>query len=367
MIQVAVLGVGLIGGSLSLALKKHENLQITGFDIHEDNLDMAVSLGVIDRGTTHLAEAVVNADYIFLSAPVETLYELISFLRYTPLKKGAVICDTGSTKKIVLDMARGLEKKGVYFIGGHPMAGSHQSGVEASNDRLYENAFFVLTPAEGVPEEVVEGLKDLLAPTRAKIVVMKPDFHDQVVGAISHFPHVIASSLVNLVSGYNSNTDWYRQMAAGGFRDITRIASSNPRMWRDILLNNRKVLLDIYQDWQESLGELMTYIEQADGDGIEEYFARGRAFRNQIPDKKQGAIPPSFDLYVDILDHPGSIGQVTTLLGQHMISIPNLQILETREEVQGVGVLRIAFRTLDDMEQATQVLQDAGYKIFHRE
>lgn len=365
MIQVAVLGVGLIGGSLSLALKKHENVFITGFDINEENLEMAVSLGVIDRGTTHLAEAVVNADYIFLSAPVETLFELISFLRYTPLKQGVVICDTGSTKKTVLEMARGLEKKGAYFIGGHPMAGSHQSGVEASNDRLYENAFFVLTPAEGVPDEAVEGLKKLLSPTQAKIVVMKPDFHDQVVGAISHFPHVIASSLVNMVSGYNGDSDWYRLMAAGGFRDITRIASSNPRMWRDILLNNRKVLLEIYQDWQKTLGEVMTYIEQAEGDKIEAFFARGRAFRNQIPERQQGAIPPSYDLYVDIPDHPGSIGQVTTLLGQHMINIRNLQILEIREEIQ--GVLRIAFRTLEDMEKAIKVLEENGYKVFQRE
>ena len=142
MIEVAILGVGLIGGSLALSLKKHENVHITGFDVNENNLQMAVSLGVIDQGTSHLAEAVSAADYIFLSAPVETLHELISFLRYTPLKQGAVICDTGSTKKTVVKMAQGLEKKGIYFIGGHPMAGSHQSGVEASNDRLFDKCLF---------------------------------------------------------------------------------------------------------------------------------------------------------------------------------------------------------------------------------
>lgn len=365
MIEVAVLGVGLIGGSLALSLKHNENIHITGFDVNEDNLQLAVSLGVIDRGTDHLAEAVAQADYIFLSAPVEKLHELISFLRYTPLKQGAVICDTGSTKKTVLDMAKGLEKKDVYFLGGHPMAGSHNSGVEAANDRLFENAFFVLTPPENTPEDVVEKVKSLLAPTRAKMVVMKPDFHDQVVGAISHFPHVIASSLVNLVAGYNGDTDWYRQMAAGGFRDITRIASSHPKMWRDILINNRKVLLDIYKDWQKTLDQLMVYIEQADGDGIEEFFASARAFRNQIPEKQQGAIPPYYALYVDIPDTPGIIGKVTTLLGQHEISITNIRILEIREDIP--GVLRISFRSLEEMNQASDTLKEAGYKVFLRE
>lgn len=365
MIEVAILGVGLIGGSLALSLKKHEDIHITGFDVNENNLHMAVSLGVIDQGTSHLAEAVSNADYIFLGAPVETLHELISFLRYTPLKKGAVICDTGSTKKTVLKMAQGLEKKGIFFIGGHPMAGSHQSGVEASNDRLFENAYFVLTPSEETPEDVLDRLKALLVPTRAKVIVMDSYMHDQIVGAISHFPHIIASTLVNLVAGYNGETDWYRQLAAGGFRDITRIASSNPRMWRDILLNNRPVLLDLYKDWKETLDDLMERIEKADGEAIEEFLAQGRAFRDCIPEKQRGAIRPYYDLYVDIPDTPGIIGKVTTLLGQHEISITNIRILETREDVP--GVLRISFHLLDEIDHAAEILVNAGYKVYQRE
>lgn len=365
MIEVAILGVGLIGGSLALSLKKHENVHITGFDVNENNLHMAVSLGVIDQGTSHLAAAVSHADYIFLGAPVETLHELISFLRYTPLKNGAVICDTGSTKKTVLKMAQGLEKKGIHFIGGHPMAGSHQSGVEASHDRLFENAYFVLTPSEETPEEVLDRLKALLVPTRAKVIVMDANMHDQIVGAISHFPHIIASTLVNLVAGYNGDTDWYRQLAAGGFRDLTRIASSSPRMWRDILLNNRHILLDIYKDWKETLDELMVRIEMADGDAIEEFFAQSRTFRDRIPEKTRGAIQPYYDLYVDIPDTPGIIGKVTTHLGQHEISIMNIRILETREDIP--GVLRISFHSIEEVEYAAESLMDAGYKVYQRE
>ncbi|GEN34243.1 prephenate dehydrogenase [Aneurinibacillus danicus] len=365
MTEIAILGVGLIGGSLALSLKKNEDVHITGFDVVEDNLRMACSLGVIDRGTTHLAEAVAQADFIFLCAPVGKLQELISFLRYTPLKEGAVISDTGSTKVSVMEHAYGFAQRGVYFIGGHPMAGSHKSGVEASHDRLFENAYYVLTPPEGTPNEIVERLKILLAPTHAKVVIMDAQKHDEVVGAISHFPHIIASALVNQVASYNDEMDWYRCLAAGGFRDITRIASSNPGMWRDILLNNRPVMKKLAEDWKQILDQISELIEKADGKGIERFFAEARAFRDGLPEKKKGALQPYFDLYVDIPDEPGVIGRITTLLGQENISITNISILETREDI--LGVLRISFRSHEDMEQASRVLQEKGYGVYERE
>jgi prephenate dehydrogenase len=367
MTEIAILGVGLIGGSLALSLKKNKDVYITGFDVVEDNLRMAESLGVIDRGTTYLAEAVAQADYIFLCAPVGKLHELISFLRYTPLKEGAVISDTGSTKVSVMELSHGFAQRGIYFIGGHPMAGSHKSGVEASHERLFENAYYVLTPAANTPPEVVERLKDLLMPTRAKVVLMNAQKHDEVVGAISHFPHIIASALVNQVASYNDNDemDWYRNLAAGGFRDITRIASSNPRMWRDILLNNRPVMKKLAEDWAQILEHISELIEKADGPGIEQFFAEARQFRDGLPEKKKGALPPYFDLYVDIPDEPGVIGRVTTLLGEQNISITNIRILETREDI--LGVLRISFRSQEDVEKATDVLQQQGYGVYQRE
>ncbi|MED0674952.1 prephenate dehydrogenase [Aneurinibacillus thermoaerophilus] len=365
MTEIAILGVGLIGGSLALSLKKNENVHVTGFDVVEENLRMAESLGVIDRGTTHLAEAVVQADYIFLCAPVGKLQELISFLRYTPLKKGAVISDTGSTKVSIMELSHGFAQRGVYFIGGHPMAGSHKSGVEASHDRLFENAYYVLTPAEDTPKTIVNELTRLLAPTRAKVVLMDAKKHDEVVGAISHFPHIIASTLVNQIASYNDEEDWYRSLAAGGFRDITRIASSNPRMWRDILLNNRQVMKKLAEDWKKTLERISDLIEKADGEGIEKFFADARRFRDGLPEKKKGALSPYFDLYVDVPDEPGVIGRITTLLGKQNISITNIRILETREDI--LGVLRISFRSQEDMEKARDALQAEGYGVYERE
>lgn len=362
--RIAILGVGLIGGSLALSLQQ-ETAEIIGFDVDEENLRKAESLGVIHKGTTHLAEAVEAADVIFLCSPVGKLFELLSFLRYTPLKPGAIITDTGSTKNSVMDWAKDFYQKGAYFIGGHPMAGSHKSGVEAATDHLFENAYYVLTPDSHVPGEVVNSLKGLLRCTRAKVVVMQPAEHDQIVGAISHFPHILAAALVKQVEQYSENSSWYYQLAAGGFRDLTRIASSNPRMWRDILLNNRNVLLSLAEDWQQVMGTIVRLIKEGEGEAIERFFQEAHDFRNQLPERKKGAMAPMYDLFVDIPDHPGIIGKITTFLGNHEISIINLRILETREDI--FGVLQITFRDEADLDKAKQVLPDLGYRIYSPE
>ena len=285
--KVAILGVGLIGGSLALSIK-NDKTEIIGFDVDEENLQKAMILGVIDEGTTHLAKAVENADFIFLCSPVAKLFELVSFLRYTPLKEGAIISDTGSTKGTLVEWTKDFQKKNVHFIGGHPMAGSHKSGVEAAHDLLFENAYYVLTPDSSIPEEAVHQLKSLLEQTKANIVILHPEEHDQVVGAISHFPHIIAATLVKQVERYSEVSPWYNRLAAGGFRDITRIASSNPQMWRDILLNNRKVMLNLAEDWKQVLDEIIKLIRESDGAGIQNFFQEAREFRDQLPRDRRG-------------------------------------------------------------------------------
>jgi prephenate dehydrogenase len=362
--QVAILGVGLIGGSLALSLKNQE-AQITGFDVNEENLSKALQLGVIDKGTSHLAEAVSAADYIFLCSPVGKLFELISFLRYTPLKEGAIISDTGSTKSAIMEWTRDFQKKNVHFIGGHPMAGSHKSGVEAAHDRLFENAYYVLTPDRTIPRQAVQELQELLSSTKARIVVLEPEDHDQVVGAISHFPHIIAAALVNQVQRYSEHSPWYNHLAAGGFRDITRIASSNPVMWRDILLHNRKVMLTLAEDWKRVFNEMMDFVKEGNADKIEQFFENAREFRDQLPERNRGAITPLYDLYIDVPDHPGVIGKVMTILGEKEISVTNIRILEIREDI--MGVLLTTFRNEEDMEKARVILTNEGYRVYSRE
>ncbi|GAA4708960.1 prephenate dehydrogenase [Brevibacillus fulvus] len=359
---VAILGVGLIGGSIALALRQNPQIRIVGFDLRQDYLDKALNTGVIHAATTDLQTAVREAKVIFIATPVETIYPLIDQLSELSLAPDVIVTDVGSIKSKVVAYAQQRLPQGVQFIGGHPMAGSHKSGVEAASDRLFENAYYVLTPLAGTPQDGVERLTSLLTATRAKIVVMDPDEHDQIVGAVSHFPHIMAAVLVNQVARFNDQNEWYKRLAAGGFRDITRIASSSPRMWRDILLNNKHHLLKIAADWRNALDEIMAKVETADREQIEEFFRQARDFRDGLPERQKGAMQPLYDLYIDIPDHPGEIGRITTLLGAKQINITNIRILETREDV--MGVLRITFRNQQELEKGEELLRYFDYNVY---
>lgn len=363
--KISILGIGLIGGSLALSLKKSGEVFVTGYDVDAASLERALSMQVIDRGSADLGNATTDADVIVLCAPVSYIPPLIEELAGLPLKPGCIITDTGSTKQKIVEFSARLADKSVHFIGGHPMAGSHKSGVDAASSILFENAYYILTPGEGVPESVVEDLTQLLTPTKAKILHLDAEKHDQVVGAISHFPHMIAAVLVQQVARYSEDNPLYQMLAAGGFRDITRIASSNPVMWRDILMQNRESLLQLCQDWDGVMQELICHLEQEDACEIERFFSEAQKFRNQLPERKKGAIMSIYDLYVNIPDHPGVIGKITTLLGEYHVNLSNIQIIESREDVY--GALRLTFRNEVEMDRALTLLKGHGYNVYARD
>lgn len=369
MIKVSIIGIGLIGGSISLCLKKKygEDVLIKGFDQDASQSRLAESLGVIDEAKASIDEVLQEADVIFLCTPVQALCELLKSVMLSPtLKSGSIITDVGSTKEEIIKVSEefAASSNGL-FIGGHPMAGSHKTGVEAANERLFENAYYVLTPPMSVDSTKLHALQELLSSTKANVVQMSPSEHDKIVGAISHFPHLIASSLVEHVNFYNEENEWYLRLAAGGFRDITRIASSNPRMWRDITLSNKKYLLEQMKDWQQRMGQVIDLLAFGDGEQVEAFFSHAKKVRDGLPDRKKGAIPSFYDLYIDIPDHPGVIGQITTLLGEERISITNIRILETREDI--LGVLRLTFRHEEDLERAMILMAKENYAVYRRE
>ncbi|CCQ97854.1 putative Prephenate dehydrogenase [[Clostridium] ultunense Esp] len=259
----------------------------------------------------------------------------------------------------------GIKRHEVTFIGGHPMAGSHKSGVEAANPLLFENAFYVLSPTEKTPEEKVKELEELLAPTRAQFIYLDPKLHDQVVGMISHFPHLVAGLLVNQVERLHGENPWYHRLAAGGFKDITRIASSNPDLWRDVTLDNRENLLRIIDSWNRDMEVLKESLIQEDGERIRAFFERAALFRNGLPERNAGALRPLNDLYLDIPDRPGEIGKITTLIGEMGINLINIEILELREDI--MGVLRLSFRNGADRDRVRDRLAKLGYTLYQRE
>lgn len=361
-IKVAIFGVGLIGGSLGLCLKGKPGITVVGHSQRPGSLNRMIERGVVDAATLSMEEAAKDADFIFLCVPVGNLEEYLSQLYALPLKPGCIITDVGSTKASIAACAQSCSKPGVYFIGGHPMAGSERSGVDAASTLLFENAYYVLTPSPEVPEEAYLKLEQLLTYTRAQIVRVDPVVHDEIVGAISHLPHIIAVALVNQVSDYDQGNGLYRTLAAGGFRDITRIASSDPIIWRDILLSNREILLSLLQDWNREISGFIEMLESKDGEQIEQAFHKANLFRGELPERRKGAITSLYDIYIDVPDHPGIIGQIATDLGVQHINLSNMQIIESREDVP--GVLRLSFRQESEMERAKQHLQQRGYSVY---
>ena len=228
---------------------------------------------------------------------------------------------------------------------------------------LFENAYYILTPLPETPLSEVQKLSSLLQQaTKAQLVIMDPHHHDRLVGAISHLPHIVAAGLVNQVGSYNEENEWFHRLAAGGFRDLTRIAASHPVMWRDILMSNRGELLRLMEDWLSVMEEVRDAIERGDAEEIENFFRRARFLRQQLPERKKDMLLPSFECYVDVPDQPGVIGWVAMLLGNEGINLSNIGIMENREDA--AGVLRLVFQKEEDLKRAIRILSDAGYRVF---
>ncbi|MCM3109320.1 prephenate dehydrogenase [Lederbergia lenta] len=360
--HVLLIGVGLIGGSVALAIKKEHDAFIIGCDIKRDNCILAQKMNVIDAYTDNMEEEAVKADLIILACPVEKAEQILQVLANLPLRDHTIITDVGSTKGRIIEKAESLSFHGAVFIGGHPMAGSHKVGPGSAKAHLFENAFYILTPTEQVDPSIIAELKNWLKGTKANFIMMDAKQHDLVTGVVSHFPHIVAASLVRQVEKYASGNEHISSLAAGGFRDITRIASSSPEMWRDIVKHNQPMLLSLLNEWEKEMSEIRQLLNDGDSNQLYEYFSGAKQFRDSLPVRAKGAIAAFYDLYVDVLDSPGVISDITTLLAKEHISITNIRIIEAREDVY--GVLRVSFQTENDLEKAKKSLNNRGYKTY---
>lgn len=352
--QVLIVGLGLIGSSLALCIKKeHPNTTIIGFDKQKSSEKFALKRTFIDRRATSFEQEAAEADVIFLCSPVKSTLEHLTQLGRLSLKKSVIITDVGSTKEEILRAAKQAELK--TFIGGHPMAGSHKSGVTAADENLFENAYYILTNSSSNEQSSIDLLKELLNGTKAKFVILSAKEHDQITGMLSHLPHIIAAGLVNQSKAFNEEHPRSRQLAAGGFRDITRIASSDPQMWTDILLSNKEALLQLMADWEKEMQQVYHWIQTEDKAAIFQFFLEAKETRNQMPVHKEGAIPAFHDLFVDVPDVPGVIAEITGLLGKANLSLINLKILETREDIY--GILQLTFKRAEDVILAKKAIE----------
>ncbi|WP_369813708.1 prephenate dehydrogenase [Halolactibacillus sp. JCM 19043] len=297
---------------------------------------------------------------VILSCPVSVTCQLIDDLNQIPLTKPVLVTDVSSVKQSVLKQAEQLTNPQIHFVGGHPMAGSHKRGVEAAKEHLFENAIYVLTKTTSATADDITYLEELLSSTKAKFIELDGEEHDEMTSVISHFPHLIASSLVHQAEKWQEKHPSIPTLAAGGFRDITRIASSNPKMWQDILFQNKNVMKRLLKDWIEEMKQLHRMLASDESEAMYHYLDQAKRYRDGLDRKGRGALMSFYDVYVDIFDQPGALKTVVTLLAEADISIKNIEILEVREGI--TGVLRLSFVSKEDQLTSHRLLIKHGYE-----
>ena len=354
---IYIAGLGLIGASMALGIKRdHPDYEILGYNRSQASRDIALERGMIDRATDDFASFAPLADMIILSLPIQQTLAFIKELAKLDLKEGVIISDAGSTKSAIVNAAEeNFAGKPVRFIGGHPMAGSHKTGAASADVNLFENAYYIFTPSSLTTPDTLEEMKDLLSGLHARFIEIDAEEHDRVTSQISHFPHILASGLMEQTASYAEQHEMARRFAAGGFRDMTRIAESEPGMWTSILLSNRETIVERIEDFKRRLDEIGQAISKGDENQIWNFFNQAREQRQAMEIHKRGGVDSSFDLYVDVPDEEDVILRILELL--RGTSLVNIHINEeNREDVH--GILQISFKNAQDLKRAEQVITE---------
>lgn len=360
--RIGLVGLGLIGGSIAKSIHRiFPDYDIIGYDSNLTTLAEAAADGILSSYTEHI-EDIASCNYIFLCAPVHYNIEYLKLLKPL-LSDDCILTDVGSVKSDIYEAVKSLSLCR-YFVGGHPMVGSERSGYEASSDRLFENAYYFITPADGASSEKVEEFTTFIGDLGAIPIIYSPTEHDRIVSYISHVPHVIAAALVRLAADADSPDGIFRALAAGGFKDITRIASSSPVVWEHILLANPDNIVNGLTEYSELIEDMICRIKAGDGAAINEFFASARSYRDSIPNNTSGVIRTNHELFVDIPDEPGSLARVTAYLADAKLNLKNLGVSHNREDEE--GVLRLSFYDADARKRAEHILKYAGYRIYNR-
>ena len=293
-LKLAIIGVGLIGGSLGLCLKDKlgDDIYITGLCRSQASMDEAMKLGAVDLATSDLEQVVGQADIVFLSPPVLQIVPMVEkILPY--LQKGAIITDAGSTKQYIWEHLQKILPSGIYYIAGHPMTGREKSGVTAAQKDLFVGKAYVIVEDTGAPQAAHDKLMSVLRHTGANFTTLDIAKHDRCASVISHVPHVAAAALVTLLNQSGGDMESCIKLIGGGFKDTTRIASSNADMWADICMTNGKAIAANLKNLQEIIGKVITACEQQDRQTIYDYFDASKKRRDALLENAQHKFDPN--------------------------------------------------------------------------
>ncbi|MDF2484168.1 MAG: hypothetical protein K0R46_336 [Herbinix sp.] len=365
--RIGFIGFGLIGGSIARALKKiNPDYHLIAYDYHKNktstDLQAALNDQVLNQVTTSLTEGFPDCNLVFLCAPVLSNIEYLKQLKPL-LNPDCILTDVGSVKMNIHETVMELELE-AQFVGGHPMTGSEKTGYINSYALLLENAYYILTPTSKTPDYMTQTLYQLVKKMGSLPILLEAEEHDKITAAISHVPHIIAAQLVNLVKDSDDEAEKMRALAAGGFKDITRIASSSPIMWQNICLTNRKEIKECLDRYIASLQIASEALLQNDGDFLYQMFDTAGEYRSAIPNKSIGLMKKLFEVYLDIVDEAGAIATIATLLASNQISIKNIGVIHNREFEE--GVLKIEFYEEVAEQKAITLLGRYNYRIYER-
>lgn len=360
--SVAVVGCGLIGGSFALASRALEGVERVAVTDHDPEVrEQARRRGVAHEIHEDVADTVAGADLILVAVPVASIPEMaISALSYA--RDGAIVSDVGSVKSHpVQEIESYLEEKGItaaHFLGGHPMSGSEESGLAGADPTLFQGTTWVLTPTRTSDPEVFNAVSGHLRAVGARVLAVDPATHDRIVATASHLPQILASTLADEADATARTAgDGVLAVAAGGFRDLTRIAASDPDLWTDILAHNRSAVLEALASYEERLRRFHAALDAGDWAEVRRRLAEGRSARRRLPTGDRAAT--LVDVVVPIPDRPGMLAEVTTALGAAGINIEDVEIRHAGEDAPGALVLAVAGR--DTAEAARGLLAERGF------
>lgn len=361
---IGFIGLGLIGGSIARKIKQvHPNTVIMAYMRTRSTLEQAKADGIVDVILDGVDETLAACDIIILCTPVSFNADYLKAIRPF-LKPDCIVTDVGSTKTSIHEtvIELGMEE---FFVGGHPMAGSERTGYACSKASLLENAYYVITPTAKTTQDRLDTMIQFAADQAAIPLVLDYKNHDYAVAAISHVPHVIASSLVNLVARSDFPDGTMKKIAAGGFKDITRIASSSPIMWEQILFSNRENIISLLEEYKKVLDQTIEDLKTDNHADIYDCFERSGAYRSSISDSRGSAtMNPEYAICCDIPDQPGAISVIASLLAFENVSIKNIGINHNREHM--AGTIKIEFHDQASCEKAAVCLEYHHYTVYRK-
>ncbi len=361
--KIGFIGLGHIGGSIAKTIRRiHPEIALIAYDTDTETLASAVTEKVIDRACPGVTDDFAGCDYIYLCAPVLENNDYVQKLS-SMLHGGMLLTDVGSVKNQIHESISRYPDLEAHFIGGHPMCGTEHTGYEYSTAYLLENAYYMLTPTPTVSHSKVMEFENFVKSIGAIPMILDYMKHDFSVGSVSHLPTVIASTLVNLVKDLDDSKETLRTIAAGGFRDITRIASSDPTMWENICVANRDQILELIDDYVDAMKHTRDTIAGGNEDEIKEFFSSAKEYRDSFR-ISGGALHPVYQLFLDLIDEAGGIATIATILATNMISIKNIGIIHNREFQQ--GVLQVEFYDQESYDKAVALLNRHHYTIYEK-